>query len=209
LQSYKLLIPEQIINEKKLKEEDKKAISEGIEITISQNEVRHREAMRNYPPNILFTNYAMLEYILLRPSDKEIFNEYNTRNWKFVVLDEAHTYKGAIAIELSLLLKRLTGKYVNKDIQYILTSATLGSGVDDVQSIINFASQLTAAKYEKENIIFAERVQYQNISEYKINPEEIKEILSNIQDGNQEKISQILFLNYNIKKSEINTMIFH
>lgn len=196
-------------NEKKLKEEDKKAKSEGIEIIISQNEVRHREAMRNYPPNILFTNYAMLEYILLRPSDKEIFNEYNTRNWKFVVLDEAHTYKGAIAIELSLLLKRLTGKYFNKDIQYILTSATLGSGEEDVQSIINFASQLTSAKYEKENIIFAERVQYQNISEYKINPEEIKEILINIKDGNQEKISQILYLNYNIKKSEINTMIFH
>lgn len=196
-------------NEKKLIEEDKKTKSEGMEITYSQNEVRHREAMRNDPPNILFTNYAMLEYILLRPSDKEIFNDFNTRNWKFVVLDEAHTYKGAIAIELSLLLKRLTGKYVNKDIQYVLTSATLGSGEEDVQSIIDFATQLTATKYEKDDIIFAQRVQYQKISEYKINPKEINDILSYIKDGKQETISGILNSKYKIVESEINTMIYH
>ena len=196
-------------NEIKLIEEYKKAKSEGMEIIYSQNEVRHREAMRNNPPNILFTNYAMLEFILLRPSDKEIFNDRNTRNWKFVVLDEAHTYKGAIAIELSLLLKRLTGKYLNKEIQYILTSATLGSGEADIEPIINFASQLTATKYEKDDIIFAKRVQYQNLAEYKIKPVEINKILSDIQEQKLENVNQFLKTIYDISGTDINAKIFN
>lgn len=59
-----------------------------------------REQMRNTPPNILITNYAMLEYLLLRPGDSIFFNSDNAPKWKSIVLDEAHTYGGAKGIEV-------------------------------------------------------------------------------------------------------------
>lgn len=51
----------------------------------------------------------MLEYLLIRPNDYAIFTPERLNNWKFVILDEAHTYHGALGIELSLLMRRLTG----------------------------------------------------------------------------------------------------
>lgn len=64
-----------------------------------KNELISREQMRATPPNILITNYAMLEYLLLRPGDNVFFNEQNADKWRFIVLDEAHTYGGAKGIE--------------------------------------------------------------------------------------------------------------
>jgi hypothetical protein len=161
-------------NEKELAKKDKIDIENGYKVYNQKNEIRHREAMRNNPPNLLFTNYAMLEYILIRPSDKDIFNNENTSNWKFIVLDEAHTYKGALAIELSHLLRRVSGKFSNNTLQYILTSATLGSGMKDLDAIIDFAHNLTNSKFKSENILFANRQELNNQSKYSINPEDYK-----------------------------------
>ena len=63
--------------------------------------------MRETPPNILITNYAMLEYLLLRPGDNIFFSEENSKKWKFIVFDEAHTYEGAKGIEVGSLVRRL------------------------------------------------------------------------------------------------------
>ena len=75
--------------------------------------------------NILITNYSMLEYLLIRPNDYSIFEAERLNSWKFVVLDEAHSYYGSLGIELSLLMRRLTGLAKRKP-RFILTSATLG-----------------------------------------------------------------------------------
>lgn len=132
-------------------------------IDYPDNEIRSREEMREKPPMLLFTNYAMLEYILIRPSDQSLFIPENTQNWKFMVLDEAHRYQGALGIELSHLLRRLTGKYKKRRIQYILTSATLGKGKENINEIIDFAKNLTSSSFSASDIIFAERkVQYKD-----------------------------------------------
>src|SRR5690554_2588395 len=70
------------------------------------NEVISREEIRSGRklPQILITNYAMLEYLLLRPQDSPLFQ---SGRWHFVVLDEAHTYAGAQGIEVAMLLRRL------------------------------------------------------------------------------------------------------
>lgn len=65
------------------------------------------------PPDLLITNYSMLEYMMMRPIERPIFDA--TREWlntrqdeKFlVVLDEAHLYRGAQGAEVGLLLRRL------------------------------------------------------------------------------------------------------
>ena len=49
----------------------------------------------------------MLEYLLLRPADMELFEGKHGGHWRFVVLDEAHVYDGAKAEEVGMLLRRL------------------------------------------------------------------------------------------------------
>jgi ATP-dependent helicase YprA (DUF1998 family) len=72
-----------------------------------------RHEVQACPPDLLVTNYSMLEYMLMRPVERSIFDK--TCNWlkdnpqeKFlVVLDEAHLYRGAAGAEVGLLLRRL------------------------------------------------------------------------------------------------------
>lgn len=63
-----------------------------------------RKEMRDNPPHILITNYAMLEHIALLPTNRPLLK--NAR-LKWIVLDEIHTYTGAQAIEVAFLLRRL------------------------------------------------------------------------------------------------------
>ncbi len=65
----------------------------------------NREEMRANPPHILLTNYMMLEYLLVRPADREgIFANHRCR---FLVLDEVHTYRGILGSNIALLVRRL------------------------------------------------------------------------------------------------------
>ena len=115
------------------------------------NELLSRQQIRETPPHILLTNYAMLEYLLLRPEDCELFDGDTGRFWRFIVLDEAHTYDGAAGIEIAMLLRRLKDRVVkNKPYQLrcIATSATLGQGRQDFPTVAKFASQLFGEPFE-------------------------------------------------------------
>jgi hypothetical protein len=64
-----------------------------------------REKLRKNPPHILLTNYMMLEYLLVRPADREdIFANHRCR---FLVLEEVHTYRGVLGSNIALLVRRL------------------------------------------------------------------------------------------------------
>lgn len=117
-----------------------------------ENELISRKQMRDNPPNILITNYAMLEYILLRPGDNVFFNDENASKWRSIVLDEAHTYGGAKGIEVGTLLKRVQAKLNRNDIQFMLTSATLGDENSNKQ-IIDYAESLCGVDFEENAII--------------------------------------------------------
>ncbi|MBQ8133672.1 MAG: DEAD/DEAH box helicase, partial [Clostridia bacterium] len=124
------------------------------------NERISREKIKEAPPHILITNYAMLEYLMLRPSDNSLFSgEYGSK-WKYIILDEAHTYSGATGIEVSMLLKRLKARINSKNkIRYILTSATLGSSEKDDPDILNFAKTLCSDDdFDRSCIIRAKRI---------------------------------------------------
>lgn len=79
-------------------------------------------------PDVVVTNYSMLEYMLCRPQDQVFFG----RGLRCVVLDEAHLYAGTLAAEITLLLRRLYDRcgLRPEDMMQIATSATLG-GTDD------------------------------------------------------------------------------
>jgi len=173
------------------------------------NELISREEMKNKPPHILITNYAMLEYLMLRPDDHTFFDGEYSNNWRHIVLDEAHTYNGAKAIEMSMLLRRLKARVNQSDsnIQCIATSATIGTDEDDFKEVANFASDLFGeeVKYEADNseqqdIIKAEREDI-NISDNekiwgKPNPDvyiKINEIIKNGKQNAQEILNKIRF----------------
>jgi hypothetical protein len=90
-----------------------------------------REAARERIPDIVITNYSMLEYMLCRPQDREFFGPA----LRYVVLDEAHLYTGTLAAEITLLLRRVRDRcQVSPErITHIATSATLGGTQDDLR----------------------------------------------------------------------------
>ena len=109
------------------------------------NEHLSRSRMRSSPPHILLTNYAMLEYLLLRPEDCVLFDGPAGQHWRFLLLDEAHVYDGASGIELAMLLRRLKDRVVGGvagRLRCIATSATLGGGAADFPQAAEFAASL-------------------------------------------------------------------
>lgn len=122
----------------------------GAPVDPLPNELISREEMQADPPHILITNYSMLEYMMLRPKDDSVFSGAKL---KYIVLDEAHIYKGATGMETSLLMRRLRARISEPDsVQYILTSATLG-GPDADGEILQFAEKLTGVRFEADGII--------------------------------------------------------
>lgn len=122
---------------------------------IPENEILSRERMRDEPPHILITNYPMLERILILPENNVgIFNPYNSDLWKYIVLDEVHTYSGAKGAEVSMLLRRVKETIGTDKLRFILTSATLGTE-DENQAVAEFASDLTDSEFESNDIIRA------------------------------------------------------
>ncbi len=126
-----------------------------------KNFILTREEIRKNPPNILITNYSMLEFLLLRPKDLDIFSPKNAQWWQFLVLDEAHVYDGALAIEISMLIRKLKSALDknNNSLQCIATSATIvdSSTSEGQEEFIRFGQTLFGEKFDKESLIFSEK----------------------------------------------------
>lgn len=122
-----------------------------------------REEMRSSPPHILLTNYSMLEYLLLRPFDSPLFQR-SQETWTFLVLDEAHQYRGSKGHEMAMLLRRLKarlrpgGLAEGPPFRCIATSATLASGEDDVKTVVGFASELFGEPFGPESLVLGRTV---------------------------------------------------
>ena len=125
-------------------------------------EMAFREEMRNKPPHILLTNYSMLEYLLIRPDDSPLFDIDRGKQWQFIVLDEAHQYRGAKGMEMGMLIRRLKQRLRDggreDPFRCIATSATLTSGEDeeDKQAVAEFAQELFDEPFSAPGIIFGE-----------------------------------------------------
>lgn len=119
------------------------------------NRLNHREAIRATPPNILITNFSMLEYLLERPVDAPIFEKTSL---KFLVLDEAHAYRGVQATEIAFLIRRVKDRLAIEKLTCIATSATLGNKEDphSRSKVRQFASDLFHEQVGEENPIYGE-----------------------------------------------------
>jgi len=158
---------------KKQGEEKFRLTNPGVEPV--KSELLSREEMRENPPHILITNYAMLEYLLLRPKDSRFFDGEYAKHWKFLVLDEAHVYNGANGIEMGMLIRRLKDRVCDgkKDVlQCIATSATLVKEEEDFGKVAEFAANLFGEKFEwtpkdknRQDIIKGEKIEMPSAEE--------------------------------------------
>lgn len=183
----------------------RKNLGEENGVIIPDNELVSREEIRHNPPHLLFTNYSMLEYLLIRPNDYSIFEEHRLKNWKYVVLDEAHSYNGSLGIELSLLLRRLTGLAPKKP-QFILTSATLGEQGKSENDIIKFAKNLTSVEFDINDIIFSKRIPLKVDAEYRIKGDDYTAIKESINALDDLKI--IVNKYYKESSSSVNELLY-
>lgn len=111
------------------------------------NELLSRAEMRSTPPHLLLTNYAMLEYLLLRPQDLSLFPE-GQATWRFIVVDEAHVYDGTQGAEIAMLLRRVRDRVApDRQIQCIATSATVGADADPA-AVTKFATNLFGQPFD-------------------------------------------------------------
>lgn len=126
---------------------------------LSPNHLVGRDEMRESPPNILITNYAMLEYLLIRPADSKLLECVEGAGFRFLVLDEAHTYTGATGTEIAFLIRRLKSKVGRKDagLRCFATSATLGISSEAREATAFFAHRLFGAPFAPEDVIIGER----------------------------------------------------
>lgn len=109
-----------------------------------------RHEVLAHPPDVLVTNYSMLEYMLMRPLERPIFDR--TRSWLaenederlLLVVDEAHLYRGAAGSEVALLLRRLRDRLgiPPERLQVICTSASF----DNPDYAAEFAAELSGTR---------------------------------------------------------------
>lgn len=126
-----------------------------------ENERATREEIQKTPPDILITNYAMLEYLLIRKEDKKIFRHHNL---KFIVMDEAHTYSGARGAEIAMLLRRvkehaLGPRLPSRKVIHIGTSATIAGGEEERKEVIRFARSFFGAEFSDDSIVFEQHIE--------------------------------------------------
>lgn len=119
-----------------------------------------RPQIRRNPPQILFTNPTMLNYMLVRKEDQPIL-EKSRGKLRWILLDEAHTYMGSSAAELALQIRRVLNAFgVTADqVRFAITSATIGDK-DKSSSLTKlklFVSQITGKPIDKIKIVGGKR----------------------------------------------------
>ncbi|TCW20609.1 DEAD/DEAH box helicase [Dietzia cinnamea] len=139
--------------------------------------ITDRATMREDPPDLLLTNYKMLDQLLLRAEDADIWR-ISAAGLQYVVLDEFHTYDGAQGTDVALLLRRLglvVGAHLDAAttspvprteadrarplgrITPVATSATLGDD-GDATAVRTFAATVFGEDFPSESVLIESRL---------------------------------------------------
>ncbi|MCP9469927.1 MAG: DEAD/DEAH box helicase [Nitrospira sp.] len=130
---------------------DSETVTSALGDPLAGHELTRRDEIRRNPPDILLTNYKQLEFLLVRKADRPLF----TPSLRYVVLDEIHSYRGALATEIACLLRRLKARCGLKrgDLRAIGTSATVSQDAGGDAALARFARDLFDEPFELQDII--------------------------------------------------------
>jgi ATP-dependent helicase YprA (DUF1998 family) len=119
-----------------------------------QESDEERQTIIANPPDILLTNYVMLELILTRSQERPLVKQ--AQGLGFLVFDELHTYRGRQGADVAFLIRRVRELLAAEDLRCVGTSATLaGSGTYEEQrvEISQVGTRLFGAEVRPENVI--------------------------------------------------------
>lgn len=114
-----------------------------------------RERVRDNPPDILLTNFMMLELLMTRQDEIDQKVIGNCEGLRFLVLDELHTYRGRQGADVALLVRRIRERLSNR-LQCVGTSATMkseGSAGERNKVVAEVASRLFAADIKVDHVV--------------------------------------------------------
>ena len=119
-----------------------------------QEKGEEREAIRSNPPDILLTNYMMLELLLTRTEDRELVR--SAQNLRYLVFDELHTYRGRQGADVALLIRRCRLAFHSPNMICIGTSATMaseGTSLDQKKAVADVATTLFGTTIDSTQVI--------------------------------------------------------
>lgn len=124
----------------------------GQEDTDERNRIKHN------PPDILLTNFMMLELLMTRQDDLDRRIIENCRGLRFIVLDELHTYRGRQGADVAMLMRRLKARIGDPDRPPICvgTSATMaseGAPEERTAAVAEVASRIFSSSIGPEAVV--------------------------------------------------------
>ena len=124
--------------------------------------ITDHETMLNNSPDILMTNYKMLDYLLVRPKDALLWQDNDSETLKYIAVDELHTFDGAQGTDLACLLRRLKRRLGIYDgyLCCVGTSATMGSKENN-GNILEYAAEIFGEPFDKDAVITEDRLSAQ------------------------------------------------
>lgn len=137
------------------------------------NIIEDRNQILETPPDIILTNFKMLDYALMKHNYAKLWH-YNFKDkniLKFLVLDELHTYDGAQGTDVANLIRRLKLKLDLNEGQLcpVGTSATIGSGKDSKVLLRKYASDVFGETFDEDSVIVEDRIEVKEIGTKAIN----------------------------------------
>lgn len=200
---------------------------EGKHVTDKRDaELITRFEMQACTPDILITNYSMLEYMLMRQEEQSIWDD--TREWLnsdsenrlLFVIDEAHMYRGASGGEVALLIRRFLNKLgvERSKIQFILTSASIPQNEEEgVKRFVRDLTGIDESSNQDIRIIIGERENIEYVNTIDVTAEELSLFdIDTLHDTNKlsaiKKLGEIMKLNVNgcdfDKESDVEQWLF-
>ncbi len=116
-----------------------------------------KKRLREHPPNILLTNYVMVELMMVRLDDRRFLNKTGG-GLRFLVMDELHTYRGRQGADVAMLIRRLKERAASPDMICVGTSATMVASREATpqerrKAVADFASLMFGLPFTQEQII--------------------------------------------------------
>ena len=120
-----------------------------------QEDAEARDRVLKRRPDILLTNYVMLEYLLTRPVERDRLIG-GAQGLRFLVLDELHTYRGRQGADVALLIRRLRDACRAPHVKYVGTSATMATGQSFAgiqETVAHVAERIFGSPVEPRHVI--------------------------------------------------------
>lgn len=116
--------------------------------------ITSRDSLQASPPDLLLTNYKMLDFLMVRPRDRRLWKGSTTGSLRYLVVDEIHTFDGAQGTDLASLIRRLKARlHVEKGkLCCVGTSATLG-GPEAREQLREYAGKVFGELFDAESIV--------------------------------------------------------